>query len=140
MEVLKHPFLTTKSTFTTIPSTKPTTSAVSEVSPYYIIGGNGCYDITHLHQPCMAYKSCPTSKDDKLCAKGSFARLCCPESCGLCKENGLPHPYPPNATCHDTNLRSFNCLHWKDTGICDDPQSPWYRYRRAWCAYTCGVC
>jgi hypothetical protein len=122
--------LTSKSTSTTIPSTNPTTLAVSEVVHY----SGGCYDRT-----MTAHGGCPT-KDDNRCAKGSWIRYVCPESCGLCTENGLPHPYPPNATCSDADKRITDCLRYKDSGLCDDPQNPEYGLARTNCAYTCGVC
>uniref|UniRef100_A0A914EEY2 ShKT domain-containing protein n=1 Tax=Acrobeloides nanus TaxID=290746 RepID=A0A914EEY2_9BILA len=95
-----------------------------------------CYDVI---------KSCPTSKDDNRCAKNDLhnaqnLRLICPESCGLCAKFGFPRPYPPNATCYDAGYRGNSCLHWKDIGICDDPQSQWYSSRQTVCAYTCGLC
>uniref|UniRef100_A0A914CZJ0 ShKT domain-containing protein n=1 Tax=Acrobeloides nanus TaxID=290746 RepID=A0A914CZJ0_9BILA len=129
MEVLRHPFLTTKSTSTTIPSTKLTTSAISKVAQY-----SGCYD-----RDMTAHGGCPT-KDDNRCAKGSWIRYACPESCGLCTENGLPRPYPPNATCFDAKMSTGYCPLFKDRGTCDDPQDYHYGLVRTLCAYTCGAC
>jgi hypothetical protein len=131
MEVFWHQFLTAKSASTTIPSIKPTTSAISKVAQY-----SGCYD-----RDMTVHGGCPTSKDDNRCAKGSLLRYACPESCGLCTENELPRPYPPNATCFDVFKTSTGfCPLFKDRGTCDDPQDYQYGSARTLCAYTCGAC